>query len=122
MNVCLSSISAPPAAFHNGKDLPVYPVIHSCGAPPERFVRHALDIFNEHDLDPPDMDRLHILVAAGLRAMSLFFVASLFDPDTVALHTFFGDFVTRCAMTPGLALGQVPTPESHPAIPTYRPI
>jgi hypothetical protein len=94
-----SSPAVPPPAFYNGKDSTVDPVIHGRGVPPERFVRRALDIFNEHDLDPPDVDRLHILVAAAMEAMSLFFAASLVDPDTIALHTFFGDFVTRCAMT-----------------------
>jgi hypothetical protein len=99
MTIHLSSSSALSAAFYYGKEPTVDPAIHSCGAPPQRFVKQALDIFNEHDLDPPDMDCLHILVGAAIEAMCLFFAASLFHPDTVALDTFFEDFVTRCAMT-----------------------
>jgi hypothetical protein len=117
MSVRLFSSSAPPAAFYNGKDSTVDHVIYSRGALPERFVRHALDIFNEHNLDPPDMDRHHILVAAAIEAMSLFFVASLFDPDTVALQTFFRE--VRDALCDDAVT--CPRPDSHSWKPSYDP-
>jgi hypothetical protein len=99
MSVRLSSSSTPPAAIHDGKDSTVDPGIHSRGAPPERFVRHALDIFIEHDLDPPDSHRLDVIGDAALEAMSLLFAAALFDPDGDVLREFFPDFVKRCIPT-----------------------
>jgi hypothetical protein len=57
-----------------------------------RYVSHAVQILHEHDLIPPDVDRVTLIVQSALAAQSLFFSASLHHPEQAELHLVFEAF------------------------------
>jgi hypothetical protein len=65
-----------------------------------RYVSYAIQILHEHDLIPPDVDRVILIVQSALAAQSLFFAASLHHPGQAELHQVFETFVLNCVMPP----------------------
>jgi hypothetical protein len=60
---------------------------------PARFIKRALDIFLEHDVEPPDQVRLEILVGAAMEAQHLFLTAAIHEPTSAEFGALFDEFV-----------------------------
>jgi hypothetical protein len=65
-----------------------------------RYLRFAVQALSEYSQDPPDVQRLTLIVEAALAAQALLFTASLHDPDESELHRFFEAFVLDCVIPP----------------------
>jgi hypothetical protein len=65
-----------------------------------RYLRLSVQALLEYSQDPPDVQRLTLIVEAALSAQALFFAASLHDPDPVELHRFFEMFILACVVPP----------------------
>jgi hypothetical protein len=66
----------------------------------DTYLSYALQALAEHDQILPDMDRLTLIVNAALSSQSLFFAASMHDPEPLELHRFFEMFVLACVILP----------------------
>ena len=60
------------------------------------YVSYAIDTLLEHNLLPPDEDRVILIVQSALAAQSLFFAAALHYPGRAELYQFFESFVLSC--------------------------
>jgi len=65
-----------------------------------RYLRLAVQTLAEYSQDPPDVQRLNLIVEAALASQALLFTASLHDPDELELHRFFEAFVLDCVVPP----------------------
>jgi hypothetical protein len=61
-----------------------------------RYVGYAIETLHEHNLVPPDEDRVILIVQSALAAQSLFFAAALHHPRRAELYQFFESFVLSC--------------------------
>ena len=60
---------------------------------PATYIRRALSIFFEHDLNPPDQTRVEALVRAAMAVQHLLLTAALSEPTSFEFEAVFDAFV-----------------------------
>jgi hypothetical protein len=63
-----------------------------------RYVTYAIQTLDEHNLAPPDADRMTLIVESALVVQSLFFAVCLHHPEPAELHQVFEAFVLSCIL------------------------
>src|ERR1017187_1744821 len=61
-----------------------------------RYLRLSVQALLEYRKDPPEVQRLTVIVEAALAAQAVFFAASLYAPASVELPPFFEMFILSC--------------------------
>ena len=81
-------------------DVPVFNLYLNGTPSVSRYVCLATQTLFEHNLIPPEVNRLAQVVEAALRAQALYFAAAVYHPDREDLHRFFETFVLTCVNPP----------------------
>lgn len=63
---------------------------------PATYLRLAIQILFEHDIELPEPDWLDLIVQSALAAQNLYYTASIRHPSTTSLYQVFQSFVLDC--------------------------